>query len=332
MDDLLLHDDEARIAALRRLEVLDTAVEAPFEKIVTLVRTVIAVPIATVTLVDRDRQWFKARRGLEEAETPRAISFCTHTIRQREPLIVEDAHSDPRFADSPLVIGPPHIRSYAGVPLRTPEGYNVGSLCAMDTRARRFSPADIAILSNFANIVCDELELRMIAQVDQLTGALTRRGFIEQAEREIARSRRYERPSSLLMIDVDHFKSVNDTHGHGVGDQVLHKIAEIAGSALRPSDAIGRLGGEEFAILLPETQGDEALVVAERVRKAVATHPMPLGDGSALHVTASVGIAPLTSDVTSVAAWLEGADAMLYAAKSGGRNCTRLAQKASSPV
>jgi GAF domain-containing protein len=221
MDDSQLHDDDARMAALRRLDVLDTAIEEPFEKIVTLVRTVLAVPIATVTLVDRDRQWFKASRGLDRQETPRSISFCTHTIQQREPLIVEDAHLDLRFATSPLVVSPPHIRSYAGIPLRTPEGYNVGALCAMDTRARQFSPADIAILKNFANIVCDELELRLIARTDHLTGALTRRGFVEQAEREIARSRRYDRPSSLVMLDVDRFKSVNDTYGHGTGDLVL---------------------------------------------------------------------------------------------------------------
>jgi diguanylate cyclase (GGDEF)-like protein len=323
--DNILHDDEGRISALRRLNILDTAIEEPFEKIVTLVRTVLAVPISTVTLVDRDRQWFKARRGVTASETPRAISFCTHTIRQREPLIVEDAASDPRFAGSPLVMGPPNIRSYAGVPLRTPEGYNVGSLCAMDTRPRRFSPADIAILSNFANIVSDELELRMIAQVDHLTGALTRRGFVEQAEREIARSQRYGRPSSLVMLDLDHFKSVNDAHGHGVGDQVLRKISELAGTTLRPSDVFGRLGGEEFAILLPETCNDDALIVTERLREAIADQPMQLPDGNPLRVTASFGIACLTPLISSVSAWLEAADTMLYAAKAGGRDCTRVA-------
>ena len=326
MDDGRLHDDDARIAALRRLEVLDTAIEEPFEKIVTLVRTVLAVPIATVTLVDRDRQWFKAQRGLDRSETPRSISFCTHTIQQRDPLIIEDAQGDPRFASNPLVIGPPNIRSYAGVPLRTRDGYNVGALCAMDTRPRRFSPADIAILSNFANIVCDELELRLIAQVDHLTGALTRRGFEEQAEREIARARRYGRASTLVMLDVDHFKSVNDTHGHAVGDQVLHQIANIADVTLRPSDIFGRLGGEEFAMLLPETNGEEAVVVAERLRGAIAQHPMQLPDGSTRHVTASFGVAELTPALGSLAAWLESADRMLYAAKSGGRNCTKLAE------
>lgn len=321
-----LSDDDARVAALNRLNVLDTAVEEPFEKIVTLVRTVLAVPMATVTLVDRDRQWFKARRGIDQSETSRAVSFCTHTIQQREPMIVEDALLDPRFSGSPLVTGAPHIRSYAGIPLRTPEGYNVGSLCAMDTYARRFSPADIAILTNFANIVSDELQLRLIAQTDYRTGALTRRGFVEQAEREIARSRRYGRPSAVMMLDVDHFKAVNDTHGHATGDLVLHKISELANAALRPSDVFGRLGGEEFAALLPETNGADAMIVAERLRTAIAACPIQLPDGRSITVAASFGVAELAPDLASVPAWLERADTMLYAAKLEGRNRSRLAE------
>lgn len=324
MDDLFLQDDEARIFALRRLNVLDSSIEEPFEKIVTLVRTVLAVPISTVTLVDRDRQWFKARRGVDVSETPRAFSFCTHTIKQREPLIVEDAQNDERFAASPLVTGAPYIRSYAGVPLRTPEGYNVGALCAMDTRPRRFSPADIAILSNFANIVCDELELRMIAQVDQLTGVLTRRGFLEQAEREIARFRHYGRPGSLVMFDVDHFKSINDTYGHGVGDQVLRNLADLTASTLQPTDVFGRLGGEEFAIILSEQSGDQAFVAVERLRKAIADQKMILPDGTVVQITVSFGVSPLAPSVSSVSAWLERADRLLYSAKESGRNFTQL--------
>lgn len=326
MIDPLLRDEPARIAALHRLNVLDTAVEEPFEKIVTLVRTVLAVPIATVTLVDHDRQWFKAKRGLEADQTPRSVSFCTHTIQQREPLIVENADLDPRFADSPLVAGPPYIKSYAGIPLRTPEGYNIGSLCAMDTRPRRFSPADVAILANFANIVCDELELRMIAQVDHLTGALTRRGFSEQVEREIARARRYDRPGTLVMLDLDHFKSVNDTHGHAVGDRVLQQVAETLRATLRPCDVFGRVGGEEFAILLPETSGSEAVAAIERLRQGIAAQPIALENAGTLHITASFGVASLTSDMTSFTTWLKQADAMLYAAKAAGRNCARVAE------
>lgn len=318
-----MFDDEARLAALQRLAILDTPVEQPFEKIVTLVRTVLAVPIATVTLVDRDRQWFKAKRGLEAAETPRSMSFCTHTIREREPLVVEDAEADPRFAGSPLVVGPPFIRSYAGVPLRTPDGHNVGSLCAMDTRPRRFSPADIGILSNFANIVCDELELRLIAQSDHLTGTLTRRGFVEQVEREIARSTRYSRPGSLIILDLDHFKSINDNHGHAVGDAVLCQVADVMRSSLRPSDVVGRLGGEEFGILLPETGEREAILTADRLRRAIDAHQVRVSDHLSVHVTASLGVAGLTEGMAAFADWLQAADAMLYAAKQSGRNAVR---------
>jgi diguanylate cyclase (GGDEF)-like protein len=324
LQDRQLHDDDARLAALHRLDVLDTAPEEPFENVVTLVRNVLGVAMATVTLVDRDRQWFKARRGLDVAETPRGISFCTHTIQQREPLVVEDALDDPRFATNPLVTGPPHIRSYAGIPLRTPEGYNVGSLCAMHTAPRVFTAAEIGILGSFADVVSDQLELRMIAQHDFLTGALTRRGFIEQAEREIARSNRYGRPCALVMMDVDHFKAVNDTYGHAAGDQVLHQLAELATLTLRPSDSIGRIGGEEFALLLPETDGDEAMIVAERLRQALGNHPMSLSDGRPVRITASFGVAALAGDAT-VAGWLARADTMLYMAKADGRNRTRLA-------
>ncbi|WP_327194236.1 GAF domain-containing protein [Novosphingobium album (ex Hu et al. 2023)] len=204
-------DESARLAAVHKLEVLDTEPEEPFENVVSLVRTVLRVPIAIVTLVDADRQWFKARRGLDAVETARDISFCTHAIEQSEPYLVQDAAVHPLFAQNPLVTGHPGIRSYAGIPLQTAEGYNVGTLCAIDLEPRTFSDAEVAILSNFARIVVKELELRRIAQRDQLTGILTRRGFIEMAEQEIARFRRYGRPCSLLLIDVDHFKQVKMT-------------------------------------------------------------------------------------------------------------------------
>ncbi|HEX8382493.1 MAG TPA: sensor domain-containing diguanylate cyclase [Sphingomonas sp.] len=326
MTDAPLLDEEARLSALHRYDVLDSAPEAQFDKIVDLVRTVFRVPIATVTLVAQDRQWFKARLGLAASETPRGVSFCTHTIQQREALVVPDAHADPRFASSPLVVGDPFVRSYAGVPLRTPDGYNVGALCAMDTQPRDFSPAEIAILANFASLVVDEFELRQIARRDQLTGALTRRGFVEQAAKEIARHQRYGRPGSLLMLDVDHFKSVNDTYGHPAGDQVLRLLADLCGEAMRPNDVLGRIGGEEFALLLPETDAAEALVAADRFRALIAARPFTLADGTALPITASFGVAELNRDIDGVDSWLAAADAPLYAAKRGGRNRCCLAE------
>lgn len=321
MSDAMLRDEEGRIAALNRLDVLDTAPEEPFEKIVSLVRTVLGVPIATVTLVDRERQWFKARSGLDAQETPRSISFCTHTVKQREPLIVADARLDPRFAGSPLVQESPYIRSYAGIPLQTPDGYNVGALCAIDTEPRTFSAADIAILTNFAHIVSNELELRLIAQRDHLTGALNRRGFIEQAKKELSRFTRHGRPGCLIMFDVDRFKTVNDGYGHPAGDEVLRQTAQLCTASMRPSDTFGRLGGEEFALLLPETEPVEALIAAERFRSAIAEHMFNLPDGRNLRVTVSLGVAPLDQSISSVDAWLAAADAWLYCAKKNGRNC-----------
>jgi GAF domain-containing protein len=214
MLDPKLFDEEGRLAALERYGVLDTPPEPPFEKITSLVQSVLAVPICAVSLVDRERQWFKAIQGLDARETPRSISFCTHTIKSDQALIVPDAFADPRFLASPLVVGPPHIRSYAGVPLQTPDGYNVGALCAIDVEPREFSDAQIGILASFASLVIDELELRRIAERDHLTHALTRRGFLEQMKREIARFHRHGRDSVLVLMDIDHFKSVNDRFGH----------------------------------------------------------------------------------------------------------------------
>lgn len=318
--DSALTDEPARLAALKRLAVLDTAPEEPFENIVALIRTVLDVPMAAVSLLDEDRQWFKAHSGLDVPETPRDISFCTHAIRQREPMIIPDATKDPRFAANPLVVGGPEIRSYAGIPLQTPDGYNIGSLCAIDTRARNFTPAEIATLAKFARIVVDELELRRIAGRDQLTGALTRRGFIERANQELERFRRYDRPASLTMVDIDHFKSINDTHGHPAGDKVLREFAERLRSAARPNDLLGRLGGEEFAILMPETSAEEALAAADRFREQVAGLVFTPGPGIELRVTASFGIAQAAAAITDAEAWIAAADAPLYAAKRGGRN------------
>jgi len=315
-----LTDEAARLAALRRLEVLDTEPEAPFENVVALVRSVLSVPIAAVSLLDEDRQWFKALSGLDATETARDVSFCTHAIGQREPMIVNDATVDARFAQNPFVCGNPNIRSYAGIPLQMPDGYNVGTLCAIDTRPREYSPSEIALLTKFARIVVDELELRRIAGRDQLTGALTRRGLIERADQEIERYRRYGRSATLALLDIDHFKAVNDTYGHPAGDTVLREVAALIRQAKRPNDSLGRLGGEEFAVLMPETDAEAALHAAERFRELLAGTTLRLAGDVELRLTASFGLAPVTADIADAEAWVAAADAPLYEAKRSGRN------------
>jgi len=317
--DAKLVDEPGRLAALKRYELLDTPREAPFDRIANLVKTVMDVPIATISLIDRDRQWLKACVGLDNADNmPRGISFCNHTIKSREPMYVPDAKLDPRFRDNPLVTGPPHIGSYLGVPLSTPDGYNLGSLCALDYKPRTFTESQIAVMKSFAALVTDEIELRRLAQIDYLTGAATRRGFFLEMEKAISRFVRNHRPSSLLVFDIDHFKVVNDRYGHPAGDAVLKSLSERIASLLRTSDVLGRLGGEEFGILLMDATLDQAVKSAERFRRGieefVVEHDPPL------QVTASFGVAELDADLLLGERWLARADAGLYEAKRTGRN------------
>jgi len=166
-----------------------------------------------------------------------------------------------------------------------------------------------------------EEELERYAHVDFLTGLSSRRHFIELAELEFSRAARYDSPLSLLMMDIDFFKQINDTHGHSAGDIVLKKLAEVCGHTLRDVDLIGRIGGEEFAILLPETDKDEAIDVAERLRGELASAAVPLSSGGLpLHFTVSIGLASLTTKDDNIDVLLSLADEALYAAKNSGRN------------
>lgn len=165
-----------------------------------------------------------------------------------------------------------------------------------------------------------ERELERQARTDILTGLNNRRYFFEMAEAQFARVRRYGEPLSLLMLDLDNFKSVNDTYGHHVGDAVLRKLSEVSRHALREIDIIGRLGGEEFAVLLPETNIEKALEAAERMRMAVESAAVKLENGAYLHFTVSIGASSFTEKDTGLDSMLKRADKALYQAKNGGRN------------
>jgi PAS domain S-box-containing protein len=167
-----------RLAALQRYQILDTPPEPAFDRIVRLAALLLDVPIAVISLVDSDRQWFKARYGLDAPEAPRAIAFCDHAIRGSDILVVPDARLDPRFCQNPLVTGEPHVRFYAGAPLVTPDGFAIGTICAIDRVPRGFSRRDTTILAALAEQVLHELEVR---------------SALGELYREVAEGRRSER-------------------------------------------------------------------------------------------------------------------------------------------
>ena len=163
-------------------------------------------------------------------------------------------------------------------------------------------------------------ELTVLATTDPLTGLLNRRCFLERAEAELLRTYRYQRPMAIIMVDIDFFKKVNDTHGHAAGDIVLRRVTDILGTNLRSTDSLGRLGGEEFAVLLPESTWNAASIAAEALRKKVAEEIITLSCGTQLHVTASFGLAVSLPQNDSVNDILNRADQALYQAKQTGRN------------
>jgi diguanylate cyclase (GGDEF)-like protein/PAS domain S-box-containing protein len=183
MNTYFLGDDE-RVAALCALDILDTAQEPRFDRLTRLAAAALSAPIALVSLVDRDRQWFKSRVGLDALETPRPVSFCSHAVAARDMLVVHDAAGDARFAANPLVLGAPHIRFYAGQPVFSADGHAVGTLCVIDTVPRAFSDADRGLLRDLATLV--ELELNNTALVRQnqaLAHEIARREALEASLR-----------------------------------------------------------------------------------------------------------------------------------------------------
>lgn len=177
----------------------------------------------------------------------------------------------------------------------------------------------------FRNLELQRIELEQLASFDALTGLANRRSVLEKAKFEMSRALRTEHQFSFLMMDIDHFKKVNDTFGHAAGDQVLHQIAEIMVHELRNIDICGRIGGEEFLVVMPDTNLDKALIAAERLRIAVATYNFHLSD-EPFPVTISIGaVVPSLGKEASLDALLAEADRALYKAKSNGRNCVEAA-------
>lgn len=444
-------NEAERLADLYAYEALDTAADAILDGLTRLATELLGVPIALVSLVDAERQWFKSRQGLPVSETPRSISFCGHVVAEGADLLVADATRDPRFADNPLVVGEPRIRFYAGVALRSPRGHDLGTFCVIDHRPRDLSPSERRQLASLAELAMGQLDaLRQrvvvqrvvdavpgmlgywdrhqlcqfanaayhtwfgvepeallgrpladllgpiyplnkpyieaalrgdeqmfereipdprggparhsqahyvpdasrhgvngfavmvtdisvgkrlqqdlrnaqtraesLARHDTLTGLPNRVSIDEQLDRLIVHAQRYGRRFAVLYLDLDGFKFVNDTMGHAAGDDVLREVAQRLLGRTRKSDTVGRLGGDEFIVVLPEFDDEgHVQLVAQKLLATVTTPPI-MAAGRASGVSLSIGIATFPNDGSAIAPLLAAADAALYEAKRLGKN------------
>lgn len=224
----------------------------------------------------------------------------------------------------------PLVRAYLGVPLRSPAGHNIGSLCVMDVKPRAFSKKEIDVMRDLAPLVVDELDPRKIAFVDSLTGAMTRRAFLTEAGKEFHRARRHKRDLACIVFDLDHFKSINDLYGHAAGDYVLARVTAACRQSLRTNDHIGRLGGEEFAIVMPET-GVDAAQVAESLRLKISSLVIEQASRD-VRISASFGVAILNRDDIDFKGLLARADEALYRAKAQGRNTVARSDSYETPI
>ncbi len=332
--------DNLRTEILHRYQILNGSEPYDANQISRTVGLVFDVPIVVIALNERYRHWYRSSQGVAAGSLNQILAFCAQANLSSSTFVVPDIGEDAFFRRDSALTDTANIVFFAGAPLADPDGKRFGTLCLIDHTARNLSAEQIRILDSFAQLVSRDICVRSagryavrdligleeekcflfdLAMTDPLTKALNRRAFFRFAEQEVLRSKRHGLGVSVLMIDIDHFKSVNDTHGHKVGDNVLTQLVSAISEGTRDVDLVGRLGGEEFAIILPETGLDQAAILAQRLRKSIS-HLSFSGEACEFKVSVSIGISmPEMNDLDILPA-LERADKALYAAKRNGRN------------
>ncbi|HAT8541935.1 GGDEF domain-containing protein [Vibrio vulnificus] len=307
-------NEPQRIADLHSLNILDTAAEERFDRVTRIARRLFDVPIALVSLVDEDRQWFKSCFGLDVSETPRDISFCGHAILGADTLIVEDASQDARFADNPLVTGEPRIRFYAGVPLMFEHSSCLGTLCIIDTKPRTLNEDERLDLIDLAKMAERELAATHSASIDDLTQISNRRGFMTLAKKSMAYCEVGDYPYSIAYLDLNGFKPINDQFGHQEGDLALKAFADTMKKSFRESDVFARLGGDEFVVFMSGASRSVAQIAIQRFTEALQRYNQSANRGYDLSFCA--GIVSVEPDANiSLDELLSQADKAMYQQK-----------------
>ena len=308
-----------RLRELERYGLDDGTDDPHLCRILDLTADVLQMPIGLISLVEQNCQRFLCRHGLEASSTPRDMAFCAHAIAGDEPLIVVDALDDERFANNPLVLGPPHIRFYAGVPLRTQRGYNLGTLCVIDSTPRTLSPQQQRQLSAFAALLMREIEWRHLRGLCPLTGLHRRESFFVLAQKEFGRAQQNHWPLALLSFDIDNFRQINMRWGHAAGDQVLVDLVSLCQTMIDEDDLMARIYDEEFSVLIVGKDDAAALALGELVRHSL-TQMHGVFSTSEYRVCISGGISALGSLDGAFEDLFGRAEQALMLAKNNGRN------------
>ena len=323
MPAMTVDDETRRLEVLQSYHLIDTAPEPAFDDIVNMASLMCGTPIALVSLITEDRQWFKARVGLDQMETPRDQAFCAHAIRNPLAIMeVQDARKDPRFMHNPLVVGEPGIRFYAGAPLLTPSGAALGTVCVIDRVPRQLTPSMAQGLQALARQVGELLALRRansdletlnqsvmemqvelehyqvklegenaeLAQsspVDPVTGLNNQRAFERALGEELLRVEGTQSRLALLLAEIDHLGVFARDFGAVAKDDALRRVAKVVKAQARGYDTLACLDSRRFAMLLPGTDDSEMAAMAARLRRAVSFLP-PLGRGLRVSIGAAV--------------------------------------------
>jgi len=331
-----------RLAEMHTVDVFYTPLEERFERITRTAKRLFGVPVAAVTVVNEEKQWFKSVAGWAISELPVEQSLCASTISDNRLTVVPDTTADPRYAEHPLVVGKPHFRFYAGYPLRDRWGKTTATLCLLDVKPRKFSADDTHALRDLGQMAQGEIfserlseaQSKLISKLglarreamfDALTRVWNRRGATSLLGMALKEAEEAKTEVSICLLDIDNFKRINDNYGHQAGDQVLRKIAGKLVSCLRDEDLVCRYGGDEFLLILRGMGVNEIRGTGERVRRTVAESPFATRDG-AIPVTISVGCATRgPNDGRTPDELTKLADDALIQCKSDGRNRVKLA-------
>ena len=330
-----------KIANIHSRDLFYTPIEERFERITRIARRALQVPVAAISLLNDDKQWFKSAAGWGISELSRDQAICKVTVETGELVAIDDTLKDPRVATLNVVVATPKFRAYAGVPLVDEHGGAVGTFCVFDLKPRDFTPADRQTVIDLAamaqrELLSDELSTahaaltsklgmaRREALMDPLTHLWNRRGASVLLKGAFAAADQRGTPLALALLDLDNFKRVNDNHGHNTGDEVLRRVASRLLSSVRGDDAICRLGGDEFLVLMTDTDANIASRVAERIRHTITDTVIPTREG-AVPMSVSVGCTVRQPrDTSTVEALLERADKALMSSKAAGRNRVRM--------